>query len=60
METIVVEAELAKGYQAGRLAAIVYEGVEIGKDGVGFGGVYGLAVRDRSVWIRITGWCVFC
>lgn len=30
METIVVEAELAKGYQAGSLAAIVYEGTEIG------------------------------
>lgn len=30
METIVVEAELSKGYQAGRLEAIVYEGVEIG------------------------------
>lgn len=63
METIIVEAELAKGYQAagaGSLAAIVYQGTKISQNGVGLGGVYDLAIRNRSVWIWITGWCVFC
>lgn len=58
VQPVVVEPELAEGYEATPRNPVLDQRLEVADDGGAAGGVYGVTVRDGLGRVRAAGWGV--